>query len=146
MVDEGEVLETWRAYYEKLSNEEFPWDKEPLAVADAPGGPCEKFTTAEVVQAAIKKMKSNKAAGPSGVVSDMLKAAGTICFSMNKCFCREIAISVKKAVTSTELHCIQFCRLLMMFSCCAEHVLGRPIGSINYYSRQFRSICDKNII
>ena len=28
------------------------------------------------VQVAIKKMKRNKAAGPSGVVSDMLKAAG----------------------------------------------------------------------
>ena len=32
--------------------------------------------TVEEVQAAIKKMRNNKAAGPSGVVADMLKAAG----------------------------------------------------------------------
>ena len=38
-------------------------------------GHVKKITTAEV-QAAIKKMKWSKAAGPSGVVSDMLKAAG----------------------------------------------------------------------
>ena len=75
VVEEDEVLEVWRAYYEKLSNEEFSWNKDALPVADATEGPCEKITTAEV-QAAVKKMKRNKAAGPSGVVSDMLKAAG----------------------------------------------------------------------
>ena len=69
------MLEVWRTYYEKLSNEEFQWNKETLPAADATEGPCEKITTAEV-QAAIKKMKWSKAAGPSGVVSDMLKAAG----------------------------------------------------------------------
>jgi hypothetical protein len=26
VVNDDEVLETWRAYYDKLSNEEFPWD------------------------------------------------------------------------------------------------------------------------
>ena len=61
--------------YEKLSNEEFPWNKESLTMADATSGPCEKFTVTEV-HAAIKKMKDNKAAGPSGVTSDMIKAAG----------------------------------------------------------------------
>ena len=75
VVEEDEVLEVWRTYYEKLSNEEFQWNKETLPAADATEGPCEKITTAEV-QAAIKKMKWSKAAGPSGVVSDMLKAAG----------------------------------------------------------------------
>jgi len=75
VVDEQKVLERWREYYEKLSNEEFPWNKETLTMADATSGPCEKFTVAEV-NAAIKKMKNNKAAGPSGVISDMIKAAG----------------------------------------------------------------------
>ena len=44
-------------------------------MADATSGSCEKFTITEV-HAAIKKMKNNKAAGPSGVISDMIKAAG----------------------------------------------------------------------
>ena len=69
------MLEVWRAYYEKLSNEEFSWNKDTLTATDTTEGPCEKITTAEVL-AAIKKMKKSKAAGPSGVVSDMLKAAG----------------------------------------------------------------------
>ena len=42
--------------------------------SDAIRVPCEEFSIAEV-QAAIKKMKNNKAAGPSGVAADMLKAA-----------------------------------------------------------------------
>ena len=75
MVDEQRVLERWREYYEKLSNEEFPWNKETLTIADATSGPCEEFTITEV-NAAIKKMKKNKAADPSSVISDMIKAAG----------------------------------------------------------------------
>jgi hypothetical protein len=75
VVDEQKVLDRWREYYEKLSNEEFPWNRDTLTTADATIGPSEKITVEEV-QAAIKRMKRNKAAGPSGVVADMLKAAG----------------------------------------------------------------------
>ena len=39
-------------------------------------GPCERFSELEV-KAAILKAKLGKAAGPSGVVSDMLKASGS---------------------------------------------------------------------
>ena len=39
-------------------------------------GPCERFLELEV-KAAILKAKLGKAAGPSGVVSDMLKASGS---------------------------------------------------------------------
>ena len=67
MVEEDEVIEVWRTYYEKLSNEEFQWNKETLPAADATEGPCEKITTAEVQAAIKKKMKWSKAAGPSGV-------------------------------------------------------------------------------
>ena len=60
---------------QKLSNEDqFPWKKETLTIADLTSGPCEEFTITEV-NAAIKKMKNNKAAGPSGVISDMIMAA-----------------------------------------------------------------------
>ena len=75
VTDEDKLLEVWRAYYDKLSNEEFPWNKETLTEAGIKSGPCEKITLDEV-KAAVKKMKCNKASGPSGVVVDMLKAAG----------------------------------------------------------------------
>jgi Reverse transcriptase (RNA-dependent DNA polymerase) len=75
VVDEDKMMEIWRTHYEKLSNEEFPWNKETLTVADITDRPCEEITISEV-QEAINKMKNGKAAGPSGVVAEMLKAAG----------------------------------------------------------------------
>jgi len=56
-------------------NEEFAWNKESLGTEDAVAGPAEEITTSEV-RTAISKMKSGKAAGPSGIAAEMLKAAG----------------------------------------------------------------------
>ena len=67
VIDEEQLMETWRAHYEKLANEEFPWNNDSLHTADPVSGPCEKISMDEV-RSAIKKMKNNKAAGPSGVV------------------------------------------------------------------------------
>ena len=58
-----------------MSNEEFPWNKDGLVEVGVVNGPTEEISFEEV-SAAVKKMKNNKAAGPSGVVADMLKAAG----------------------------------------------------------------------
>ena len=68
-------MEVCKAYYERLSNEEFPWDENTLMKVKAVSGPSEKISLKEVMTA-IKKTKNNKAAGPSGAVADMLKAAG----------------------------------------------------------------------
>jgi len=75
LVDEEKIRERWRTHYDQISNEEFDWSRENLSGGDVVSGPCERITTAEVRQA-IFKMKNNKAAGPSGVVADMIKAAG----------------------------------------------------------------------
>jgi hypothetical protein len=75
VVEEEELMEVWRAYYNKLANEEFPWNRDTLTEVDAVCGPSEEITFEEV-KAAVKKMKNCKAAGPSGVVADMVKAAG----------------------------------------------------------------------
>ena len=75
VVDDKEVLEAWRAHYDKISNEEFVWSKDSIEGVGAVSGPCEKLTYEEVNKA-ILKMKSNKASGPTGVVADMIKAAG----------------------------------------------------------------------
>src|SRR5664279_2367073 len=75
VVDDKEVLEAWRAHYDTISNEEFVWNKDSIEGVGAVSGPCEKLTYEEVNKA-ILKMKSNKASGPTGVVADMIKAAG----------------------------------------------------------------------
>ena len=75
MVEQEKLMEVWREYYDKLSNEEFPCYKVALSEVGAVSGPCEEISFEEV-RAAVKKMKNSKAAGPTGVVADMLKATG----------------------------------------------------------------------
>ena len=58
-----------------MLNEEFVWDKNGLPSTDMVCGPFE-IITSEEVKVAIGETKVDKAAGPSGVASEMLKAAG----------------------------------------------------------------------
>lgn len=75
VVEDDAVKLVWKDYYENLLNEEFDWDKDALGTGEAVSGPSEVFTVDDV-RKAIKQAKSGKAAGPSGVTSDMLKSAG----------------------------------------------------------------------
>ena len=68
-------LKAWNEHYEKLLNEEFPWDEKHLDTGTPKEGPAPKLTR-EAVQKALLKMKDGKAAGGSGIVAEMLKAAG----------------------------------------------------------------------
>ena len=67
----------WLEHYERLLNVEFEWDPEHQILSDAPPleGPQIPITI-DKVKKAISKMKSGKAAGPSGVVVEMIRAAG----------------------------------------------------------------------
>ena len=67
----------WAEHYERLLNNEFDWDPDHLSKQP----PLEGLPipiTIDTVKMAISKMKSGKAAGPSGIVVEMisLKAAG----------------------------------------------------------------------
>ena len=73
VVDENKLMEVWRAYYDKISNEEFTWDRNGSTNVSLVCGPCERITEVGV---AMGKMKQGKAAGPTGVVAGMLRAAG----------------------------------------------------------------------
>ena len=75
VVEEDRLLEVWKEHYDRISNEEFSWDREGLTDVRPVCGPGERISEEEV-EATIGKMKLGKAAGPSGVVADMLKAAG----------------------------------------------------------------------
>ena len=63
VVEEEKLLEVWKEHYDKISNEEFSWDREGLTEVKPVCGPGEKISEVEV-EAAIGKMKLGKAAGP----------------------------------------------------------------------------------
>ena len=64
----------WKQHYERLLNEEFSWNPEDVTAVPVVGPPI--HFDAEMVVKAITKMKTGKAAGPSGIVAEMLKASG----------------------------------------------------------------------
>ena len=59
-----------------MLNEEFDWNRNSLGLGDAVAGPAELLSVEEI-RSAISKAKSGKAAGPSGVMVDMLKVSGS---------------------------------------------------------------------
>jgi hypothetical protein len=75
VAENEKILEVWRDYFDKLLNEEFEWDRNSLSETKATSGSAQRITETEVMEA-IAKSKPGKAPGPSGVVTEMLKAAG----------------------------------------------------------------------
>ena len=65
----------WAEHYERLLNVEFDWDPDHLSNKQQLEGPPIPITIV-MVKKAISKMKSGKTAGPSGIVEEMIKAAG----------------------------------------------------------------------
>ena len=62
-------------HYERLLNVEFDWDPDHLSNKPPLKGPPIAITF-DIMEKAISKMKSGKAAGKSGLVVEMIKAAG----------------------------------------------------------------------
>ena len=75
-LDDFERMKAWVEHYKSLLNVEFPWYEGALPDAPPVEGPPPPITD-EMVTKALAKMKSGKAAGPSGIVVEMLKAAGS---------------------------------------------------------------------
>ena len=65
----------WAEDYERLLNVEFDWDPDHLS-KERPLEGLPIPITIDMVKKAISKMKSGKAAGPSGIVVEMIKVAG----------------------------------------------------------------------
>ena len=66
----------WAEHYERLLNVKFDWDLDHLSNEPPLEGP-PILITIDMVKKAISKMKSGKAAGPSGIVVEMIKADDT---------------------------------------------------------------------
>jgi hypothetical protein len=77
VMEETELTEAWRSHYEKLSNEEFEWDRDVLGEEQMICGPIQEISKQEV-KSAVLKMKCNKAPGPTGLGAEVLKAAGEV--------------------------------------------------------------------
>ena len=90
-VDVSERMKAWVEHYKGLLNVEFPWDEGALPDAPLVEGPPPPITD-KMVAKALAKMKSGKSAGPSGIIVEMLKAAG----SKGIDFLSELIISVVK--------------------------------------------------
>ena len=71
--DDDSMKKIWRKYMEKHLNFENDWDGEVYCPEVM--GPC-CLISEEEVAAAIKGWKMGKAAGPTSVVSEMMKASG----------------------------------------------------------------------
>ena len=80
-LDVDSKKEAWREHYMHLLNVEFSWNPGGLSEVYPVKGLSEPMTIA-MVGKAINKMSLGKAAGPSGIVAEMLKAAGSSGASM----------------------------------------------------------------
>ena len=74
-ISEEAKQNVWAEHYERLLNVEFDWDPDHLSNEPPLEGPPIPITI-DMVKKAISKMKSGKAAGPSGIMVRMIKAAG----------------------------------------------------------------------
>ena len=77
-LSEEEKMKAWVEHYARLLNVEFEWPSDLLPeVAPVEGTP-QPVTLVET-RKALSKMKCGKAAGPSGMNAEMMKAAGREC-------------------------------------------------------------------
>ena len=78
---DDEKIKAWKQHYERLLNIELPWSEDDLSVADPVlGRP--PLVTREMAEKSISKMKLGKVPGPSGVVTEVLKASSDVCCEM----------------------------------------------------------------
>ena len=71
----------WLEHYQRLLNAEFDWDLNHLSDESPVEGPPIPITI-DMVKKAISQMKAGKAPGPSGIVVEMIRAAGDMGASM----------------------------------------------------------------
>ena len=72
--DDQAKLEAWRCHHERLLNLEFPWDSDALPEVPPTQGPPICITDT-MVKEAVDRMKTSKAAGPTGITAELLQAA-----------------------------------------------------------------------
>ena len=74
-LSDEDKMKAWVEHYARLLNVEFEWPSDSLPDAPPVSGPPPCVTDA-LIRKALSKMKPGKAAGPSGIIAEMLKATG----------------------------------------------------------------------
>ena len=103
----------WAEHYERLLNVEFDWDPDHLS-QEPPLEGLPIPITIDMVKKAISKMKSGKAAGPSGIVVEMIKAAGDTGATMIRDFATAIIRDARSQLTGSKVSLSAFTRPRVM--------------------------------
>ena len=103
-MSENSKQKVWLEYYQRLLNVEFDWDPDYLSDEPPVEGPPIQITT-DMVKKAISQMKAGKALGPSGIVVEMIQAAGDTGTSMI-CDLTATIICDGKVPSDWEFHCL----------------------------------------
>ena len=97
--DEGKLVtgeeslkKLWKKYMEKLLNEENEWDG--CVEGDSIEGPIQAISYEEV-EKAVRKMRLGKAAGPTGVMADHLKAGQEVVIEQLTDICNQVMVEGK---------------------------------------------------
>ena len=80
-MSEDSKQKAWLEHYQRLLNVEFDWDPDHLSYQPPVEGQPIRITI-DMVKKAISQMKAGKAPGPSGIVVEMIRAAGDMGASM----------------------------------------------------------------
>ena len=80
-MSEDSQQKAWLEYYQRLLNVEFDWNPDHLSYQPPAEGPPIPITI-DMVKKAISQMKVGKAPDPSGIVVELIRAAGDMCPSM----------------------------------------------------------------
>ena len=80
-MSEESKQKAWLEHYQRLLNVEFDWDPDHLSYQSPVEGPPIPITI-DMVKKAVSQMKAGKAPGPSGIVVEMIRAAGDMGASM----------------------------------------------------------------
>src|SRR3989441_8678449 len=101
------IMQRWKEYYEQLLNEEFDWNKDGIGsigeMNKVEASVDEREISVAEVSSAISKAMSGKAAGPSGVAADMLKAAGESGVKWVTDICNEVELWCSTGRLETKL-------------------------------------------
>ena len=80
-LDDESRKSAWKEHYERLLNVEFDWNPDDLSQEEPVEGPSEPITD-ELIAKAVAKMSLGKAAGPSGIIAEMIKPTGEVGVSL----------------------------------------------------------------
>ena len=88
-MSEDSKQKAWLEHYQRLLNVEFDWDPDHLSYQPLVEGPPIPIST-DMVKKAVSQMKAGKAPGASGIVVEMIQAAG----DMGATMIRDIATAI----------------------------------------------------